>query len=234
VTTRKLLTPDTATRALYIDFEGRKDRSPVLLGVVRRSRGGRVDRVWQACTDPAFAPIAGPDGLNVLDLPDAIEHILQRAEAKDRLIVAWSDHELDVVRTFSPTHVERFSARYVNARTFAVHWRNARHAGARPPTNELADYLALIDHRVPPEAGKGGVGDTLRVLGDAFARGRGWGDLTDHQRRRWHDLRDHNRHDCVGMRRVCLLAAREVEEGRAAWPASRSMRRSSETAVALR
>lgn len=202
-----VLAPEAARRALYIDFEGRKDRPPILLGCTRRSRVHGDLSVWQAITDPRFESLARADGLELLTLADAVERILVRAEAKDRLIVAWSQHELDVVGEYAPKHLDRFATRYVNARTFAVRWRNKCHAGARPASNTLADYLELTGYRVPDGAGPGRAGETIGILERAFDAGRTASDLTDNQRRRWRDLREHNRHDCAGMRSVCMIAA---------------------------
>ena len=207
-----MISPEDAGRALYIDFEGEKDKPPVLLGCANRV--GRVAEpwAWQAVTSPLFGPLAAADGIEVLPLPDAVERILQRAEKRDRLIVAWSEHELDVVKNYCPEHLDRFEALYRNARTFAVHWRNTCHGGHRPATNTLCDYLALIGYEVPEGARPGRAGETIRILRTALDKGRGIADLTENQLRRWRDLRDHNVHDCAGMRAVCLRAAQEVAE----------------------
>ena len=205
------LTPEEARRALYIDFEGRKDTAPVLLGCAHRAGKGAKPWVWQAVTDPLFEPLTrADDHIESLTLPDAVERILQRAEAKDRLIVAWSEHELDVVKEHCPQHLARFEARYVNARSFAVYWRNARHGGHKPATRDLPTYLALIGYHLPDGAGPGRAGETIRIVGKALEKGQGTRGLTDNQRRRWQQLRDHNLHDCHGMKRVCVLAASEL------------------------
>lgn len=201
------LAPEDARRALYIDFEGRKDRPPILLGCTRRNRIRSDLSVWQAIIDPRFESLAQANGLESLTLSDAVERILVRAEAKHRLIVAWSQHELDVVSQYVPEHLERFAARYVNARTLAVRWRNKCHDGTRPATNTLADYLELTGYRVPDLAGPGRAGETIGILERVFDAGRSASDLTDNQRRRWRDLREHNRHDCTGMRSICMIAA---------------------------
>ena len=121
---------------------------------------------------------------------------------------------------------ERFEARFRNAREFAVRWRNKCHDGRRPPTNTLADYLALIGYRVPERAGPGRVGETIEILQRVLLRGRRVSDLTDKQLRRWDDLREHNRHDCTGMRQVTILAADEIaEEDRRAQRSSRLARK---------
>jgi hypothetical protein len=205
------LTPREPRRALYIDFEGRKDAAPVLLGCAHRAGKGSQPWVWQAVTDPLFEPLTrADDDIELLSLPDAVERIVQRAEARDRLIVAWSEHELDVVKDHAPQHLDRFEARFVNARTFAVYWRNACHAGRKPATNDLPAFLALIEYDLPVGAGPGRAGDTIRIVGDALKKGHGLDGLTDNQRHRWQQLRDHNLHDCHGIKKGCVLAADEV------------------------
>ena len=146
------LTPDEARRALYVDFEGRKVGPPVLLGCTTKSRVRSQLSVWQAVTDPILTPLAIADDIEALSLADAVERILVRAERKDRLIVAWSERELDVVREHCPQHLDRFEARFRNAREFAVRWRNKCHDGRRPPTNALADYLRA--HRLHRSGGR--------------------------------------------------------------------------------
>lgn len=205
------LTPQEARHALYIDFEGRKDTAPVLLGCAHRAGKGAKPWVWQAVTDPIFEPLTRiDDDIERLPLLGAVERILQRAEARDRLIVAWSEHELDVVKEYCPQHLARFEARYVNARSFAVYWRNACHGGNQPATKDLPTYLALIGYDVPGGAGPGRAGETIRRVGKALEKGEGLAGLTDDQRHRWQQLRDHNLHDCHGMKKVCILAADEV------------------------
>ena len=205
------VTADSLRRALYIDFEGQKDKSPVLLGCATRTGTTSSPPAWQYITDPAFEPLAVAGGMESLTLAAAIERILQRAEAKDRQIVAWSERELNAVRLYCPEHVDRFEARHVNARSLAVRWRNKCHGGRKPATNTLADYMALIGHTVPPEAGPDEVGKTVARVRTSLEKGRGVAGLTLDQLRRWEALREHNRHDCVGMRKVCLLAAEEIE-----------------------
>lgn len=200
-----------AIRALYIDFEGNKDQPPTLLGCARRSKGEPTALVTHVVTESTFAPLAEADALDVRSLPEAIEHILRRAESKDRRIVAWTTHELEIVREYCPEQFDRFAARYVNARAVAEWWRNKVYAGGKPESGTLAAYLTLIGYEVPDGAGVGLTGATLGLLRKALESGKTAEDLTDSQRRRWAAVRDHNRHDCLGMRRVCLTASSEIE-----------------------
>jgi hypothetical protein len=199
------LTSAEANRALYIDFEGRKDEPPVLLGVQRRGRGARPF-VHQVIVDAVFSPLSGPSQ----PLVDAVANVVRRAERRDRRIVAWSEHELRVVRSLTDVDAEliaRFEARYVNARRVAERWRNKLYGGDKPETGALVDYLALIDYEVPPEAAGGRVGETIGSLRPTLERGS---PPTERQRDRWQRLLEHNRFDCAGMRRVCLRAATEL------------------------
>ena len=121
----------------------------------------------------------------LLPLPDAVERILVRAEAKDRLIVAWSEHELNIVKEHCPEKLERFEPRFVNARRVAVRWRNKCHAGKRPDENTLAAYLDLIGYPVAPGAGPGRAGETIRIVRTSLEKGRGLAGLTENQLHRW-------------------------------------------------
>jgi hypothetical protein len=202
----KRLSPDEAENALYIDFEGRKDKPPVLLGATHRRN---AKGVYQYLTDPRYVGLGGLHGLEVLTLSEAVERIIQRAEKKNRLIVAWTNHELNVVERFAPEHLDRFKGRYRNALTIAKNWRNRCHDGDKPATGTLANYLALVCYPVPEGAGPGRAGKTIDILDRAIARDASATRLTASQRQRWVDLRAHNAHDCAGMRYVCELAAAE-------------------------
>jgi hypothetical protein len=132
-----------------------------------------------------------------------------RAEKKQRRIIAWSAHELDVVRTLDdPDLVARFEARFCNGKELAKRWRWHCHRGSKPPTNRLRDYLDLVRYPVPAEAPYGAGAKTIRDIRDRLERGL---EPTASQLARWARLLEHNRHDCAGMRRVCTLAAREID-----------------------
>lgn len=203
----KRLTAAEALRALYVDFEGEKDEPPVLLGVLRHSGRGSRPFVHQVVVDETFASLAA----SAMSLREAVATVVVRAERGDRRIVSWTEHDLEVVRTLGgddPALVARFEARYVNARAVAERWRNRLHGGDGPQPGRLVDYLALIGYPVPEEAVGGHVGDTIRSIRPRLERGLS---PTLAQRDRWDHLLEHNRHDCAGMRRVCLRATKELE-----------------------
>ena len=203
----KRLSALEARRALYIDFEGEKDKPPILLGVLRRPGRGTEPNVHQDVVDRDFE-LFGP---NAREFRDAVEVVVVRAEHGDRRIVSWSEHDLEVVRRLrgdEPRLVARFERRYVNALGLARRWAKVLHPEDRPANGKLAGYLALVDYEVPPGGGPGRVGKTIRALRPTLRGGRS---LTPGQQRHWDELLEHNRHDCAGMRAVCLRAARELE-----------------------
>ena len=204
----KKLSEAEARRALYIDFEGGQDQPPVLLGILRRRGKAAEPYVHQVVVDAEFGP-AGPE---TLGLREALEIVVRRAEHGDRRIVSWSEHDLEVTRTLrdeDPELVARFERRYANALAVARRWANKLHPADKPTDGRLAGYLALIGYDIPMGAGPGDVGETIRALRPTLRRGR---PLTPAQERRWARLLAHNRHDCAGMRDVCLRATEELED----------------------
>jgi hypothetical protein len=193
-----------ARRALYVDFEGRVDRPPALLGVATGDTDTRAAR--QVLVDERFRPALGDLDLGTIE--EAVREVVVRAEREDRLLVAWSHHEERVVRTYVPAPLaDRFAVRFRSAIETAEGWR--RGLTDAPPLrrgNRLADYLRLIGYEVPPVRGPGWTGDTLRILGDAFDRGLSWEELTGRRRARWTNLLGHNADDVMGLREVCLVA----------------------------
>ncbi len=203
----KRLSADEAANALYIDFEGEKDKAPILLGTLRRPGRGSMPFVHQEVLDPTFERL----GLAVLSLRSAVEKVVVRAEARNSRIVSWSEHDLRVVRTLGtddPELVARFEVRYANALAVAKRWRNGVHGGAMPASGRLGDYLVLIEYAVPDEAAPGRVGDTIRMVRARLERGL---PLTETQHNRWQELVEHNRHDCAGMKRIVVKAAAELD-----------------------
>ena len=200
------LTAEEAADALYVDFEGLTDRPPVLLGTLHRPGRSEQPRVHQVVLDPLLAPLGG----EVRPGRQAIAVLVVRAEARDRRIVAWTEHEFRVVRRLcadDPDLVARFESRYVNAHAVARRWVSRCRPEDRPAEGTLAAFLDLIGYEVPAGAGPGHVGDTIRAITPTLAAGRA---PTPRQRARWTRLLRHNAHDCAGMRQVCLLATQEL------------------------
>ncbi len=195
----KQMTAAEARTAFYVDFEGGKDAPPVLIGILRK-------HTQQYVVEPAFREL-GPD---FLELRQAVATVVTRAEKQARRIASWSEHDLEIVRSLTnePELIRRFEARYANGRALAARWTTRDPRVEKPATGDLERYFELIGFEVPDSAGPGQVGSTVRSLRQRLAAGR---QPTENQLERWADLVEHNRHDCEGMRAVCIRAATDLE-----------------------
>lgn len=196
----RTLTPEQAAKAIYIDFEGRIDEPPALLGVLYAE--GRK---------------ASPDRLvmrhEILD--PGLRELVGRAVKQDRVIVSWSQHELGELSE-AGLHDERLTNRFVDGKVTAKRWRRAIHPGVEFPfdtsggANKLVRYLDLIDYELPATYGLGKVGTWLAQTREALSKRQSWADLTETQQARWSRLLEHNANDLVGLREVVTRAAGEL------------------------
>jgi hypothetical protein len=120
--TRMTLTPDEATRAIYIDFECLKTEphpTPKLLGVLVE------DELSQYAVDDALAPACKTTKRCVsLSTAEVISNIVQRAEGENRPIVGWSynEHDCRALRHIVITTAHQLAAWRAYERTrFCVH-----------------------------------------------------------------------------------------------------------------
>jgi hypothetical protein len=214
----RLLTTREAETGIYLDFEGRTDHAPVLLGYLAPDPGdGGV--ASQAVLDDHFAPAAAAHGQEVVDIEPVIERLVLRAESEDRRLIGWSTHEIDIVERHCASDLaRRFRERYTDAKMSAKAAR--RQLGLRlPPTrgrekgHTLARYMQLVGHEVPWVFGAGWTGTTIRVLDPALARHGDWRRLTPRQKMRWSFVLGHDRLDCEGTRAVALWATACLTHG---------------------
>jgi len=207
----RLLTIDDADSGIYIDFEGRTDLPPILLGI---STQGTDDTpaLTQVVLDETFAPAADAASLDVLQITSVVETLVDRAGEERVPLIGWSAHEVDVVESHcSPELARRFKACYVDAKDTA---RAAKRASRspQPPArgrvkgHALARYMELVGFDVPWPFGPGRTGNTIQVLEAALDRHADWLQLTPRQRARWSLLLSHNRYDCEGTRSVAQWA----------------------------
>ena len=188
---------------IVVDFEGRTDQAPILLGV--RWPDGTVEQFVLA---PDLEAAATAKDLRVCPIEDGVAVLVDRAELEGRPISGWSGHEIEVVdRYCSAALARRFRALYVDAKTAAkVARRRLRLELPAPRGRErrhaLGRYLRLIGFDVPFPFGTGWTGETIRVLDSALGRHGAWAPLTPHQKRRWSFLLSHNRADLDGTAAV--------------------------------
>jgi hypothetical protein len=136
--------------------------------------------------------------------------VVARAQKQDRRIVAWHQHDLDIVRglTNEPGLVRGFEARFVEGHAVAARWAARSGGPGAPARDDLEPYLALVGYSVPRFAGPGVVEPAIRNVGSRLAAGQ---DLDASQVQAWSDLLAHQRYACEGLRHLCVRAATELE-----------------------
>lgn len=203
-------------RAIYIDFEGNEDKRPTLLGVLW-PRGAHRPGFEQYVFEETFFGAADVSGRLRAELPERVAHIVRVATTDNLEIVAWSEHELNMVKKWAPDSAEGFSARYRNAIPIARQWRRQLHPDVALKrtryggSNALASYMKLVGHQVSSSHGPLNTGARLTELRKQLTKkGLDFTRVTPVGKRKWTNLLKHNRHDCVGMRCVDERAVREL------------------------
>jgi hypothetical protein len=233
------LTPDEAVRAIYIDFEKRKNGPPVLLGACYAEGRRRIDEgrvvMRQDVLEPSFGHLAGeiswswPDHLYRYDsdgrsLRASLGELLSRARNQDRLLVSWSQHELTVVEgaDVGPGLLAEFRSRYRDGKATARRWLRRTYPdlqlaaeGPGDTARQMAKYFDIIGFSVPEVYGVRRTGDNLRRVEEGLWRG-GYLQLTDRQQTAWEEVLGHNLYDCLGLRQLMLIASAELAGERAA------------------
>jgi hypothetical protein len=213
----KPLTTLEADRAVYIDFEKCVKNPPSLVGILWAPTDpvtGRVSSNWhfeQAVLETALHTAAratgGPCIACSLDakLLDLVELVVR----EDRLIVAWSVHDLAVIEEYfeePASVVKSIRDRYRNALHTVRPWRRRTFPHVTLTSNSLYEYLRLTGFRVRPHVGRQKVAKQIRAVREQLRSGKAYGALTPNAKRHWGKILEHNRNDCLGMRKVIEIA----------------------------
>jgi hypothetical protein len=229
---RTILRRREAERAIYIDFEGRQDGPPSLLGILYATdateRSGDVfeqhvlERLfWRAAEERYLSTRRNTWPILATTLGRSVATLSEQLESEDRLLVAWSKHELDVIEADKETqaHLEVIRRRYRDGKEVAKQWKRLAfpdlvfERDRRRGRNRLEQFLELIGYPVSSSHGAGNTGQRIRHLREGLSRCDGdFTRLTRTVKSKWTNLLEHNRHDCVGMRAVVLRAATELEQ----------------------
>lgn len=208
-------------RGIYIDFEGRLEGPPVLLGVLWVPRQGRDPRFVQYVLDSSFRSAVSPPRTEARPLERAIELLVRRAADQRRVLIGWSTHEIDVVRGHAPGIADRFEAVYRDGKAAAKRWRSverpdlAIEPDERKRKHRLGVYAELFDYPRPDDLGVKDVGMALGRLRSKLAS-VDFEDLDDGKKHEWEMILRHNEFDCRATRHVCVAALDGLGGGRPA------------------
>jgi hypothetical protein len=128
-----------AARAIYVDFEGFKDKPPSLVGIL-------VDgKLKQVILEPKLFAAAVAKECKTGSIEEVARELRAKCEAEGRFLISYSEHEL---RQFKQYAHESFDDIYRNALVIAKRWRSVSRRGkVRPRT--LKAYLKVIGDEMP-------------------------------------------------------------------------------------
>ena len=193
-----------AERGIYIDFEGGKRSPPDLIGIL-------VDGEFrQVALTPALELAARDTGLDVELLETTVARLLDRCERQGRRIFAFTQHELRVVEKYTDLG-PKMAKLYADGHKIARRWANKLHEG-KPKDKDLKSFLKYIRSPMPKRLGVKTVLDKLRRIKKKTDGKDAPASIPDATRKLWKEVLQYNKHDCRGLRKVTVLATKELED----------------------
>lgn len=189
---------DHARRAVYVDFEGLMKSSPTLIGIL-------IERKFeQVVLDPELATAASYAKCRSTTLKNEISRIVKLCRKERRLLVAYSDHEKNVIKLYCDRDVATI---YHNARKIAARWNDQRPPAVRILGTGLKDYLDAIGYLRPDSVRQCSPAREIRLVQRAVARCGAYQETPRKAKVAWRRLLKYNEHDCRGMRQLVMRAA---------------------------
>lgn len=199
--TANRISKQEAVDAIYIDFEGFANHPPSLLGVLVG------DTLEQVVLEERLRGAAEAKKLRVEPLASVIGALVKRCECERRLLVAYSQHEKDVILQYAGIDLGEL---YRDARKIAKHWKNARHRDRPIAGYGLKDFLDFIEYHRGKHLGERRTTSRLKAVLDMLDRRSSYEDLTPVVKAKWTKLLEHNEVDCCGMQALVKMAAGEL------------------------
>lgn len=129
--------------------------------------------------------------------------------AEERVMVAWSQRELDVFREHAyPSDLRALEKAYRNGIRAAKDYRRRcestelRCAQPVPAENSLGSWMRYFGYRVPHGQGAGLVAAAILDVRNGLEKRGRYENLTVVMKGKWTRALGHNHHDCLGMRHV--------------------------------
>ena len=182
--------PEQARRAVFFDFEGFADRPPALLGVAVEGE------LQQVVLDPRLEQAADAKGLQVSSLHEEALKLENLAKNEDRLLVAFTRHELRVCRDFGQVDLEAY---YWDAHKAARPWRRVHHPGHAKEPRDLLHYFRLVGLDPPQHHGFKKTTVRLKAVIEQLQHHGEYSRLTSTAKGKWTKVLQHNEHDCLGL-----------------------------------
>jgi hypothetical protein len=197
-----MISQNEAERAIYIDFEGFEDASPSLLGILVG------ESFEQVVFDNRLSLAAKAKRLPSETLQECISRLQTRSTAESRLIIAYSQHEKNVIRNFANVDL---TGSYRDARMILKRWKNSCHRHAPISGWGLKDFFTFMNYPRGTYLGERKTTSRLKAVADMLEKKGSYELLTPVVKAKWTKLLEHNKIDCMGMRDLILHAAKELD-----------------------
>jgi hypothetical protein len=205
----KSITREEAQRAIYLDFECNKDQSPSFAGTI-------IDDKYQATLlEDVFKPAATSKNFLQQDLSEFAQKILKLAQTEDRVVVAWSKHELGFLIEPTP----EIEPLYRDANKLVLKFfRDRRKSTIKKLNNQinkvkteglwrnnkvgLKDLLQLdyVNYEYPKHLKSFSPGKALREMRKQLIKKDGnYKKIAPGVKRAFSKMISYNEHDCRGM-----------------------------------
>jgi hypothetical protein len=206
-----ILTYDILENGICIDFEQRKnDKTPAMIGVYE-------DKAYRCyILDDELTRVSYVKANGKRDTVAFLEALLNRAIADGRFLVAFSEHEKNIISAILPHRADDVDGQYINVNVIARGFFNRKRrrtmkllrASKLAETNGytskigLKDYLGLdyVRFRYPEDLKSNfrGAGTVLGMVRKQLAKKRRFKHMTKLAQEQWKQLIEYNRHDCRG------------------------------------
>jgi|GEM_PF-2115751 len=227
---KRLISFEEARRAYYIDFEGSKDGPPALLGwLYAEGKQASEDRVVLQ-HDVLLQDLFGTVGHEVVagkwehrqssrSLGVAVNDFVRRAEKQNRLIVSWSQHELNQIAAaeLSPKLLRWFQTHYRDGKATAKQWRAVCKSDvvvSRDGTggaHKLVKYMELTGYQLPDSYSLKTTSTKITQVRRALAKVGSFEDLDERMKGNWADVLLHNAVDVDALRHIVIRASLDLE-----------------------
>ena len=202
------LTRDEARRAIWLDFEGGINKVPSLAGVLVEGRYSAI------ILHPDFGSLAKTRKLVHKSFGDFVGDTLSTASQEERVIAAWSEHELNQMKEFDDGILKK---RYRNANKLVLNFfkpkptfkklkKKVKKAdGWHKNKVGLKDLLGLeyIKYSYPDNLKSFSPSETIsRMEGQLAQHGGNYRKVATGAKTAFTELIRYNKHDCRGMKHL--------------------------------
>lgn len=199
---RGFASAEEASRAIYIDFEGFKNKPPALIGIL-------VDCAFrQVVLDPVLKIAGDAKGLSVREGQEVLERLLIRAQDEGRRIAAFTQHE-------SFKAMEHFGIDldpvYLNAHWLGKRWwkdgRTPLGKAKKGQKFSLDEFVRLLGlEPVPGHLGNQRATKKLKAIRDQCLKKEDYEAVSSGAKRHWTNLLTYNKLDVEHVAKLVRTA----------------------------